>query len=151
MDIMPFKISHDAVDPVGFCIYYKDKKISCLTDCGFVNDDIIKHIKNSDIYHLESNHNEYMLENGTYPYRLKKRVLSVKGHLSNKDASVVLSKVLNGGEQVVLAHLSDTNNTEQIAYAEVCNFLKTRGINPLKDIKIDIAKKEKITREFIVK
>ena len=74
--IKPFKVFHDAYDPVGLAIYAGNKKVSILTDTGLVDDGIKEAIKDSDIYYIESNHDEKMLESGPYSYYLKRRVKS---------------------------------------------------------------------------
>lgn len=126
--IKPFKVYHDAHDPVGLVIYAGDKKAAILTDTGLVDEDIIKEIDGADLYYIESNHDEEMLENGPYSYYLKKRVKSSEGHLSNMQAADILKKTLKDkNELVFLAHLSHENNTEKLAYATVYKELLSSG------------------------
>ncbi len=73
LGIHPFKIFHDAAEPVGYCIYYKNIKISIITDTGWVNDNMKNKIKGSSLYLMESNHDVKMLKEGNYPWFLKKK------------------------------------------------------------------------------
>ena len=84
--IEPFGISHDAADPVGFTLYYRDFKCSVATDLGFVTASVKRAVSLSDVLVLEANHDVDMLKNGSYPWFLKQRILSNRGHLSNSDA-----------------------------------------------------------------
>ena len=126
--IKPFRVYHDAHDPVGLVIYAGDKKATILTDTGLVDEDIIREIDGSDLYYIESNHDEAMLENGPYSYYLKKRVKSSEGHLSNVQAADILKKTLKDkNELVFLAHLSHENNTEKLAFMTVYKELLRSG------------------------
>lgn len=113
--IEAFSKTHSAVDPVSYNIY-GDKKVSIITDAGHVCQNIKSHVSDCDFLCIESNHDEMMLEKGPYPFFLKKWVKSDSGHLSNKQAALCIlehgSSKLNN---VVLAHLSGTNNTPDIA------------------------------------
>ncbi|HUM82839.1 MAG TPA: MBL fold metallo-hydrolase [Lachnospiraceae bacterium] len=144
MDILPFSISHDAAEPVGFRIGHNNKKAAIATDMGCYNDYIIRHLMGLDVLLLESNHDVRMLEAGRYPYYLKKRILGEKGHLSNEDCGRLLSRVLHDGmKQVYLGHLSKENNYEELAYETVCSEV-TMGDNPYnsKDFCISIAHRD---------
>lgn len=124
LDIQPFRIYHDAREPLGYIIYYKGFKISVVTDTGIVDNNIKNKIKGSNLYFIEANHDIQMLKGGSYPYFLKERVLSQKGHLSNIATGQVLSQVLKGKKEiVVLGHLSRENNTPDLAYRTVKNIL----------------------------
>lgn len=126
--IKPFKVYHDAYDPVGLAIYAGNKKLSILTDTGLVDGNIADTIKDSDIYYIESNHDEEMLEKGPYSYYLKRRVRSEEGHLSNMQAADLIKKSLKDkNELVFLAHLSHENNTEKLAYMTVYKELIQSG------------------------
>ena len=86
LKIEPFDIPHDAAEPVGYSIYHKNKKLTFATDIGHINKDLAYKMDRSDLVLLESNHDVEMLKIGPYPWPLKRRVLSEKGHLSNDDA-----------------------------------------------------------------
>ncbi len=79
---MPFSISHDAANPVAYRVHGYDKKIAIATDLGEFNDYIIEKLTGLDALVLEANHDVNMLLVGDYPYYIKQRILSEKGHLS---------------------------------------------------------------------
>ena len=128
--IRAFDIFHDALEPVGYNIFCKDKKVSLVTDTGIINKNIENYIRKSDLYLLESNHDVEMLKNCSYPYYLKERIKSNLGHLSNEDAGNVLKNVLREkNEKVLLAHLSKDNNNPHLAYLTVSQDLEKHGID----------------------
>lgn len=149
LGIYPFKVSHDAVEPVGYCLYYKNTKISILTDTGWVNNSIKDTIKDSSLYLLESNHDVEMLKVGKYPYYLKRRIMSEKGHLSNEDAGNLITEIAKGkGEIILLAHLSKENNFPLLAYQTVKNIAVDAGIDVNNDINLDLTFREKATKVY---
>lgn len=151
LEIHPFSTFHDALDPVGYSVYYKDKKISIITDTGRVNSEIIEKIKGSNLYLLESNHDVEMLKFGSYPYYLKQRIMSSQGHLSNDDAATVLCDILTREKEIVLlCHLSQDNNAPCLAIQTVTNTLKDKGIDVLKDIKLGLSHRDRATEVFSI-
>ena len=128
--IHPFSISHDAADPVGFTIGQNGTKIGIATDLGVATSMVKQHLKSCSLLILESNHDPDMLANGPYPWPLKQRIKSRTGHLSNVDSKNLLLELQHDKlEHVILAHLSETNNTPQKAYEEAAAVLarsKTR-------------------------
>ncbi|NLB52676.1 MAG: MBL fold metallo-hydrolase [Syntrophomonadaceae bacterium] len=135
LDIIPFNISHDAADPVGYCIYNKNRKIVIATDFGMVTPAIEKALACADFIVLETNHDIDMLKNGPYPQFLKQRISSSKGHLSNRQAGQVLARIpLKAHTQVMLAHLSQQNNYPALAEETVKNILTHSGLTVDKDI-----------------
>lgn len=125
LNIIPFKISHDAIDPVGFSIKNNDKKIAIATDTGIYNENIINSIKGSDLAVIEANYEDSLIEISQYPYYLKKRIKSDKGHLSNKQMQELI-KILSSNNDVnkfVLGHLSKENNTPDIVKQSAINAL----------------------------
>lgn len=120
LTIEPFRISHDAYEPTGFRISDGNKSIAIATDLGEYNEYTIKKLCKLDAVFLEANHDVHMLEVGNYPYSLKKRVLSEKGHLSNELSGRLLCDILHSElKHVVLGHLSQENNYEMLAYETV--------------------------------
>ena len=108
--------SHDAPSSVGFIINYSTKSIVYITDTGYINRKYLSKMTHKDLYLIESNHDEVMLMDGPYPRFLKERVISDKGHLSNKTTSKYLKKIVGPNTKyVILAHLSEKNNTEELA------------------------------------
>lgn len=127
---------HDAADPCLFTFYYRSRKISIITDVGQPCRNVIDAVRDADIIFLESNHDEEMLTNGPYPYYLKRRISGKLGHLSNRQAASLIRDYASANlEHVFLAHLSETNNTPEIA----CQCFQTitaaneylKGITPI--------------------
>ena len=126
--ITPVKISHDAVNPVAFVVSYGRYKISIVSDLGVVSQELISETKGSKIISFESNHDVEMLRSGRYPDQLKRRILSDHGHLSNEQAAEALSKIVDADTEIVLAHLSQENNTPDIALECTRSYLKNRNV-----------------------
>jgi phosphoribosyl 1,2-cyclic phosphodiesterase len=122
--IHPFSISHDAEDPVGFTIGRNGATIAIATDLGIATSMVKEHLKGCDLLILEANHDPTMLETGPYPWPLKQRILSRTGHLSNPSSKILLEELQHEKLQhVILAHLSEINNTPQKAFDEVAKAL----------------------------
>ncbi len=125
ISIDTFIIPHDANDPVGFCIYYKELKISIATDFGRINNLIINKISNSNVIFLEFNHDEDLLLNGPYPWELKQRILSSFGHLSNKAAVELLNNITwDGLTDIFISHISEKNNSIERIKKEISSKYK---------------------------
>ncbi len=122
------RISHD-VEGVGFVIEHNNHSLVYLTDTGYINRKYIPLMKNRDLYIIESNHDEEMVMEGPYPYILKQRVISDKGHLSNHaTAEYLLETVGNNTKQIILAHISENNNTEELALNTTKDLLAENNI-----------------------
>ena len=129
LKINVIKTSHDTEDSNGYIVESSDSSIVYITDTGYINQKNFKKLINKNVYIFESNHDVEMLMNGRYPYNIKQRILGDKGHLSNKDAGYYLSKLIGDNtKQVILAHLSHDNNTDDIALKTVKEELKTSEI-----------------------
>ncbi|WP_369695468.1 MBL fold metallo-hydrolase [Alkalibaculum bacchi] len=140
LSILPFSISHDAGEPVGFSITNGKNKISIVTDTGEINSSILERIVNSDLAVIESNHDVDMLKAGPYPYPLKRRILGEKGHLSNEvAASAILELVEKGLKKVLLAHLSEENNFPELAFETTSSLLTKNKIKIQKDVTLEVA------------
>ncbi len=149
LSIMPFDISHDAAHPVGYNIFYKNKKISLVTDTGCTNDLIINSIMDSDLLLVESNHDEDMVLIGPYPWTLKRRVLGEFGHMSNDTAGNLISRVVRRGTEIVLlGHLSKENNFPQLAYKTVENILKENFIDVNPGICLEMTYRDKSSKVY---
>lgn len=117
IDVNVIKTSHDVKGSVGFIIKNKNKSFVYITDTGYINNRYFKALTNHNLYIMESNHDISLLMNGKYPFHLKQRILSDKGHLSNNDASYYLSEFIGDNTNtIILAHLSDDNNTYDLAF-----------------------------------
>ena len=118
--IHPFAVSHDATDPAGFTIARDGRKIGIATDLGIATGMVKQHLKSCSLLVLEANHDPVMLKEGPYPWPLKQRIQSRNGHLSNQDSRDLLGEIKHGGLcHVILAHLSETNNTPKKALQAV--------------------------------
>ena len=149
LEVRAIPIHHDAVDPVGYTFTSLDEKATVLTDTGFLDDRIMDRIAGSTIYYLEANHDVSMLLNGPYPEPLKERVLSNRGHLSNRQAGLALAGLLRGeDEAVLLAHLSEENNTPEISLATVRAVLMEEGIDPDRGMTIKVAPRHVASRVY---
>ncbi len=110
------KTSHDTADSNGYILTSNGKSLVYITDTGYIHMKNYHKLKNKNMYILESNHDVTMLMEGKYPYHIKQRILGDKGHLSNKDSAYYLSQfVTENTKHIVLAHLSEDNNTPDIA------------------------------------
>ena len=120
--ITTIKTSHDASDSRNFILSWQDKSLVYLTDTGYLNRKYFELLKNATYYLMESNHDIAMLLEGPYPKWLKQRVLGTQGHLSNKDSSFYLTKLIGKDtKKIILMHLSKTNNTEEKALETLKN------------------------------
>jgi phosphoribosyl 1,2-cyclic phosphodiesterase len=120
MEILPFTVSHDALEPVQFSITSGKRKVSVATDLGFVSNLVEQCLRGSDLVIIEANHDVDMLKRGSYPWELKQRILGRTGHLSNRNAAELLFNLCSRGNPgAVLAHLSEENNRADIAEKEV--------------------------------
>ncbi len=130
LTIHPFSISHDAEDPSGFTITCDQAKIGLATDLGIVTGVVKTHLRACDILILEANHDPQMLIEGPYPWPLKQRIRGRSGHLSNDDAAALVARLHHERlAHIVLAHLSEENNTPQKARGAVEAILNGRPVS----------------------
>ena len=124
LDIKSYKMSHDVADIRSFVITENNKSLVHITDTGYINSRYFKIFNNKDVYFIESNHDIEMLRHGPYPEWLQRRVLSDEGHLSNKFAGIYLSKMIGDNtKHILLIHLSEKNNTPDMALSTVKEYL----------------------------
>jgi phosphoribosyl 1,2-cyclic phosphodiesterase len=127
IEVMPFTIPHDAVDPVGFTFRSEGIKIGYATDLGYVPASVRDHLQGCDVLVIESNHDVEMLRVGSYPWSVKQRVMSRVGHLSNDALAEFFTTDYDGkAAYVVLAHLSEHNNHHELALAAAERALSKR-------------------------
>ncbi len=146
LDIDVFKTSHDTEDSVGYIINNDEKSVVYITDTGYINRKYFDVLSNRDLYVMESNHDIEMLNNSSYPFATRQRILSDKGHLSNYDSAKYLANFIGDKTKyVILAHLSHENNTEELAL----NTLKKRLVNEnISFNNITISKQNENTKLF---
>ena len=130
MYITPFRISHDCAEGFGYRVETQDgRKTAFATDTGIVTEDIRKALTGCDTVVLESNHDVGMLRCGTYPYVLKQRILSDRGHLSNEVCAETASELVKTGTtRLLLAHLSRENNFPELAMQAALCELEQNGM-----------------------
>lgn len=146
LDITPLATSHDAFAPVGFLFENSIERLVYMTDTGFISDKNLEVMKNADYYIIESNHNVKMLLQTNRPADLKQRILSDVGHLSNEDSALYMSELIGAKtKEVVLAHISEEANTDEIALKAYNRILKKRFVN-ISNIRIYCAKQWSMTK-----
>ena len=125
MRVTSFPTPHDSRASVGYRIEIPDEngnivyRIGYATDIGYVTPEIEEALTGCDAVILESNHDFDMLMTGPYPYDLKKRIASRRGHLSNPDSAALAAHLCaTGTKKLMLAHLSQENNAPDIALGE---------------------------------
>lgn len=124
IEINLFPLSHD-VPCQGASIKIENKELIYITDTGYIKEKTLEKYKNKDIYILESNYDEKMLSEGSYPFHLKQRIRSDKGHLSNEDTCRYLKTLIgNKTKYLCLAHLSEENNRPEIVKTNVEKTIK---------------------------
>jgi len=137
--VKPFSVPHD-VPCVGYQLECGGKSVSVVTDFGEASEKCVLQISESDIVMIEANHDEGLLTGGTYPWHLKRRVLSKEGHLSNSACAEVCVKLAEGRtKQIILGHLSRENNYPELAFKTVADRLRLSGCKEGQDIRVEVA------------
>lgn len=151
MLIKPFSTPHDTKESCGYTVMMPDdRKISVATDIGHMTGGILSAISKSDLILIESNHDIGMLNNGDYPYILKKRILSDVGHLCNeKCAEAVKYLFEKGTTRFFLGHLSEHNNIPALAYRTTYAVLQEAGAKEGKDYTLEVC--PKVNSDGIIK
>ena len=148
VNIDVIRTSHDVEDSFGYVVNNLDKSVVYITDTGYINQRYFDLLKNRNAYVFESNHDVEMLTNGRYPFELRQRILSDKGHLSNYDSAKYLASFIGDNTKyIILAHLSEENNTVSLAHNTLIMRLDKSKID-YSDIKIVEALQNKET-DFI--
>ena len=140
VEIDVYECSHDARCCYGYRFRSGDSCFACVTDTGCVADALIDFLSACSAIMLESNHDVDMLKRGEYSYPLKQRILSDFGHLSNAQCCDVLCKIANTSvKKVVLAHLSEKNNTKELAFNAAVSAYASCGFTEGKDVTVFVA------------
>lgn len=151
IEIMPFNVSHDTLEPLAYSFSDGETKITVITDTGYASDEVYEAARGSDILIVESNHEPNILMYGSYPYVVKKRILSDYGHMSNEACGAFLIRILKdmaGSKipKVFLAHLSQENNTPEQALLTVENLLEEEGLFVGKHLSLETLRKDEASR-----
>ena len=144
LKVEPFPLSHDAAEPVGYRVR-GSRTCTVATDLGFVTGAVQDAIEGADALVLEANHDPATLKQGGYPWPLKQRILSNRGHLSNLDTAWALARMKRRPAQVFLAHLSEENNRPELAEETVREVLVRQGV-PLSGMAIALARQHEPVR-----
>ncbi|MCH3972245.1 MAG: MBL fold metallo-hydrolase [Oscillospiraceae bacterium] len=144
MRIRPFHTSHDCAEGYGYCVETADAhQVAFATDLGYFSDEVRSSITGAELVVLESNHDVGMLQNGPYPYPLKRRILSDRGHLSNAACSEAVTGLVHSGTaHIFLAHLSKENNTPELARTTSLCALTQMGAQDGRDFLLEVAPRE---------
>lgn len=143
IEVNPFSIPHDASNPVCYTFTFNDKKVGVATDLGMYNDYIIKQLSGAKALLLEANHDIHMLQVGSYPYVLKRRILGELGHLSNDNSGKLICELYNEElEHIVLGHLSKENNYPELAFETVKYELQQYRHDIMEKCNIFVAKRD---------
>jgi len=127
LQVRAVRVSHDARHPVAYFIQEGNSKFGVITDLGDSDILLEREIRESKLVFIEANHDVNLLLNGKYPEYLKKRIRNPRGHLSNWKTGMILSRTIDEGMNIALAHLSKVNNTPQLAVQTVYGILREGG------------------------
>jgi len=116
IEVHPFSIQHDAVDPVGFTCSIEGQKIGICADIGFATTLVAKQLRRCQYLYIEANHQPSMVHASNRPPIYKQRVLSRQGHLSNEECAELIGHIYHGDlKHIYLAHLSSECNAPELA------------------------------------
>lgn len=128
LQVEPFSVSHDAVDPVGYVVSDGDVRIGVVTDMGVGTGLVQMRLQPCDVVVIESNHDVALLRGSSRPWTLKQRIMGRQGHLSNADAAKLLARLAGSRlRRVYLAHLSVDCNRPHLAVQEAERSLRSCG------------------------
>jgi len=145
--VTPFTIPHDAADPVGFVFESEGVRVGIATDLGYMPPNAAMRLRGCDVLMLESNHDLDMLRMGTYPWSLKRRIMSRFGHLSNDDSVSAVQRMIGADlKTLCMIHLSQKNNHESIVRDMTARMITRTGAQ----LELGIAKQFEATGIFEV-
>lgn len=146
LEVMPFSIPHDTLDPVAFVIKAMGLKVGFCADLGHLTSFVKKMLEGCDYLYIEANHQPSMVHASPRPQIYKQRVLGKQGHLSNEDCAKLLVSICHPGlKHVHLAHLSSECNSQELALKVMTEALKE--INP--QVQISIAYQDQVSRPIV--
>lgn len=153
LEIKSFEIHHDAAEPVGYTFCKSDKTLSIVTDTGHICENIFDEIKDADLLVLEANHEPRVLEMCSYPYSVKRRILGDFGHLSNEAAGNCLCDLVeydSKNRRVLLAHLSQENNSPDMAEIVLKNTMAERDLSMPMQLHVEVIVQDEVSQVFEV-
>lgn len=151
--VLPLELSHDAKSTNGFILSCDGgEKVAFVTDTGVIPQKTEEQLCGVKMIFLESNYDEEMLLNGKYPYVIKQRILSEKGHLSNKQSLELAKKLYATGTKCfVLSHISENNNTHELAFKNYTNYFESIGLKLEKDVFVRVSFQNKVGNNFNIR
>lgn len=153
IEFTPFGLSHDAIFTVGFVanVSKSKAKVGFITDTGYAGSSAVKALTGVKMVFIESNYDEKMIDSGNYPYLVKQRIKSEFGHLSNTQSLELADKLYKLGTKCfILSHISENNNTNEIAYSNYANFFESQGLCLDKDVIIRLSFANRRSNNFIL-
>lgn len=153
-EVLPVAVSHDAIAPVGFVVnvFNSKSKVAFLTDLGEVSSSVKQSLEGVRMIFIESNYDEKMLQNGKYPYLVKQRIASSKGHLSNTQSLQLAKYLFNQGTKCfVLSHISENNNLPELAYGNYVTYFEDIGAKLNEDVFVRLSFQNKCGNNFNLK
>ena len=145
----PFAVPHDAADPIALTIEKDGIKIAVVLDLGYITNLVVERLKGCDGIILESNHDISMLKVGPYPWALKQRVMSRRGHLSNDLVAGYLADGFDGrARHVILAHLSEKNNLPDLAMLSARRALEERSSLACLQTRLELGRPDRISPTY---
>jgi phosphoribosyl 1,2-cyclic phosphodiesterase len=146
IEIHPFSIQHDAIDPVAFTFRWEGMKIGLCADLGFASSLVLNQLQSCDYLYLEANHQPSLVYSSSRPMVYKQRVLSRQGHLSNEESAEVISNIYHDQlKHVYLAHLSSECNTPELALKVVGESLEAKK----QKVSLSIASQEQVSKLIV--
>jgi len=147
LDVLLYPTSHDSRESFGLKVSRPTRKdrrnltVGIATDSGMITEAMHRHLKGCDAFVVEANYDDHMLKFGSYPAYLKKRIRGQYGHLENKQvAEGLLEWMTENTQRIVLAHLSEENNTPEIALSAVMRILRdSNRSRKTMDVQVQVA------------
>lgn len=151
LQVAGYRTSHDAAESVAFKIETGQGAVAICTDLGWLDPTLLGQLNGSRLIYVEANYDPTMLAAGPYPQMLKHRIAGDYGHLSNMDsARAILHFLDHGTEQFVLSHLSKENNYPELAMQTVRDHLQANNAQVDRDLRIDVAKRFKVSAPIVL-
>ncbi len=151
IEVLPVEVSHDATHPVSYVLNRVGSisKVGFITDTGYISKQVQEKFVGVKMVFIESNYDEEMLLNGKYPYLVKQRIFGEKGHLSNTQ-SLEFAKTLykSGTKCFVLSHISENNNTKELAYKNYVEYFESQNLVLDRDVFVRISYQGKCGNNF---
>ncbi len=150
VSFIPFNVPHDATETVGYFIDFYGVKFAFITDIGAVNDDVIEYCRKAQVLIFESNYDLDMLLCGSYTPALKNRIIKGEGHISNEQAASAIKRIYNKNlKSIFLCHLSENNNTPNLAYKAVEGALSSVGVKIGCDITLTCLPRSEVSELYV--